>query len=269
MAGRRHASPRIIKPTVCFGVVLVFLWAFTGCTVPPVLFDVEADMFPASWDHPSILARGKSLVPAERQRSSRLVRRALKKYPASLVQETLQRVYVLQVLEYRGIRAGGTNSSKRIYLANQGINKGYTDSNMELTFHSEFSSVLLRKFGDRWDAEAWRKLNPPGFSYVGSGVEAIKSNKMSRRFDVDLFRNGFLYIYATSTLENDFNAFAGHLFMGDRELWRALENHPVLRAKADRVMQFYKSLHLRFNEPYFRNIASQNAQSVAPSGDSG
>jgi len=178
--------------------------------------------------------------------------KALGKYPTAVLDRHLDAVYVVARLRYRGITAGGTNSRNAVYLADS---TRYSRQAVENNFHAEFSSILLRQNHDRFDEAAWRAANPAGFAYRGvGGVDAIRDNAASLRNEDGLLEQGFFHQYATSDIEDDFNAFAARLFLGDDTLWKSANTYPRIKAKTDLTIAFYNSIDPTFTREWFERL---------------
>ena len=210
----------------------------------PVKTCFNTEMFSNEWstaEPPK--ARSVALDADAVDRARTIIERALSKYNSLLtLKSNLYAVYMLPDLgiwsstknDY--VSVSGTNSTDNVYLK---LAASFSDDWVECTFHCEFSSILLRKHATHyWDAAAWDALNPSDFEYGSSGVDAITQNAASKVFDPDLYAQGFLYPYAQSTPENDFNAFASCLFMLQDE-FKAACSHEKVRSKAHMVIDFY------------------------------
>ena len=219
-----------------------------------IVTSADASIFPESWRNSPIAASGEVLPDDQVERVRTVLARALKKYPAKVLQTHLKTVYVLAELRYSGVSTSGTNSRNSVYLKVGDDRQGFTEAHLESVFHAEFSSILLRNEKRRFDAEAWRAVNPPGFQYLGHGVEAIKQNKAGLELRESLHELGFFKEYSQSTLENDFNAFAALLFMGDRTRWAVVDGFPKIRRKADLAIAFFQTIDATFTEEYFRSL---------------
>ncbi|MCP5559975.1 MAG: hypothetical protein H7A55_19675 [Verrucomicrobiaceae bacterium] len=219
---------------------------------PQIIVDRAApDIFPESWRTPKINAQAEELS-AERQPQCRdLIERALAKYPTGVLRANLKKVYGLGSLQYSAVPTGGTNSRTAVYLVSK---DRYSLTAIEEIFHAEFSSILLRNFPHHLDSVAWQQLNPPGFHYRGSGVQAIKTQQASQRLRAALHEEGFLNEYGKASPEEDFNSFAGRLFLGDPALWNAIEHYPKVKAKAELAIAFYHKLDATFTHPFFLSL---------------
>lgn len=222
-----------------------------------IIFTADENIFPGEWLVPEINAKGESLSEGEIERSKIIIISALDKYPTQFLKYNLKNVYILKSLSYSGVNAGGTNSFDCVYIANDGVNMGYTDIIIEKEFHHEFSSIILRNYWYIFKESAWRQVNPAGFSYfdeAGGGVGAIKEGKTSSDFNVQAHESGFLYEYAESSLENDFNSFAENIFMGDDSFFNTVGNYEKLQMKLDLIVEFYNTIDPTFTLEYFKGL---------------
>lgn len=224
-------------------------------------------IFPKSWHSPAVAAAGTALSPAEIERVRPILRRGLAKYPPAVLAANLAAVYPLGSLRYRSVHTtSGTNSRDSVYLRIGSVKAGFTAAHIEGTLHAEFSSILLRNHPKLLDASAWNAANPPGFRYLGDGVDAVKQGKAGLQFRQDLLEKGFLTEYATSNLENDFNGISRRLFMGDTALWTLARQHPGIQAKLTLALAFYQRLDPALTEGFFRAQAPRAKPQAGPAG---
>ena len=209
------------------------------------------EIFPAQWRVPPISATAETLPIEQQARCRDILQKELAKYPAPVLEANLDGIYVLSRLSYQGVIAGGTNSRRKVYLV---MNEKFTDLRLAAYLHAEFSSILLRNHPEYLDQTAWKANNPPGFTYLGSGVQAIREKKASVHAADTLHPDGFLQQYGKASIEEDFNGFAGDLLMGESRLWTAMEKHPRINAKAHLAITFYTQLHPTLNETFFRSL---------------
>lgn len=214
----------------------------------------DAAIFPESWRGTPVAASGEALPEAEFERVRAILDRALKKYPPQILQTHLRAIYALAELRYSGVITAGTNSRSSVYLKFGDSGKGFTDTYVEGVFHAEFSSILLRNCADRFDRAAWQAANPPGFTYLGHGVEAVKQRKASLVRRDALHEQGFLVEYGQSTLENDLNGVAAALFNGDAALWEIAERFPRIKRKLELTLAFYQAIDPTFTDASFRSL---------------
>jgi hypothetical protein len=222
-------------------------------------FNFEPNIFPELWRAAPINAYGETVSVSEIKRSKPIITRAIDKYPETVL-HNLQAIYFLKQLKFYDVTYGGTNSTDRVYLVNQGISLGYTDKYLEQTFHHEFSSILMRKFPQYLDTTAWKNANHITFIYNDpeNGVGAIRNNQSSQELDSVLCRKGILTQYGGSSLENDVNTFAQNLFCPDKNFWYFVDHYPKIKKKTGLLIDFYTKLDSSFTEQYFRKLENQH-----------
>lgn len=223
-----------------------------------ISFSAAGKIFPDSWYSERIDAQAISLEASEFERSEEIVKVVLQDYPAELIQRNLKAVFVLKNITFYGQSFGGTNSIDTVYLSNEGVISGYTDFYLEQLFHAEFSSILLRNHKPSFDESEWIRNNPSDFTYGNGGVAALKENNASETFDTELNRMGFINEYATSSLENDFNAFAKNLFLPKEGFSNLVETYERIRNKRKQIIAFYNQLDSSLTQAYFDTILYPN-----------
>ena len=221
----------------------------------PIYFEVDEEAFPESWHSADIRAEGKDLDKDQIERSLKVLKITLAKYPIEVLKKNLKKIYVLNEIKFYGVAFGGTNSTDVVYLSNKGISKGYTDEYLERLFHAEFSSILLRNYKSNFPESQWLAANEPGTKYGKGGVSALKTKQSSESFDEDLHKKGFLNQYATSDVENDFNSFAKTIFKNEGDFWNLIKKYPRLKKKMEIIVAFYHQINEEFDLEYFQSVS--------------
>lgn len=225
---------------------------------PEIIVDrATSDIFPESWLTTKVSARAEPATGEEQQRGREIVDQALARYPEAVLSANLKKVYVVGQLEYSGVATGGTNSRNAVYVVSKAR---YSAAQIEGIFHAEFSSILLRNAPSYLDKAAWQQINPPDFTYLGSGVQAVKNQRASLRLSEAAHEEGFLHDYSKASPEEDFNSYAARLFMGDAALWSTMEKYPKVKAKADLTIAFYGKLETSFSREYFLSLRQSAAK---------
>lgn len=209
---------------------------------------------PTSWTKSPINGYVVPLDKDQMNRTVQVIEEAVSKYPPYIVNKNLKNIYLVKEMGFYGVKFGGTRSSDSVYITSQ---KSYSDESIEQLFHAEFSSILWKNYQSDFDSKKWAKLNPSGFTYTGTGVDALKINangNFANQEEKVLLRNGFLTEYAMSSLENDFNSFTKLMFLGDPTFWDKVDNYSQINKKFDLVIDFYASLDSTFTEEYFRSF---------------
>ena len=222
-----------------------------------IVFDpTPMDRFPSQWRTPEIAISATALPEHEYDRTKVVLEDALSKYPGTILANNLRETVVVQELGFSGVSASGTNSNDQVFLANGGARRGFTDKWLERVFHSELSSILLRNHASDFRNDRWHAVNPDSFSYGEGGIAAVKKGEIGKFFDPKLLKRGFLSQYAQSSLENDFNAFAGFLWLGEEKLWDASEKHPTIGIKLKLTIDFYQSIDSSIDADFFVGLAT-------------
>jgi hypothetical protein len=245
-------------------VVLIFFLPFYLLASPPdttingvsIRFGYTPYIFPESWRTAPINAKGEAITGKEIGRCKTVMTKALNKYPPVLLQYNLKAVYFLKNMQFFDVGYGGTNSTDKVYLTDDGVAEGYTDTYLEQTFHHEFSSILLRNYASKLDTVAWKAANDSRFSYNDpeDGVGAIRNNASSQELDTAICRRGMLTQYAMSGIENDVNTFAQNLFCPEKNFWAITTKYPAIKKKVTLLIQLYNSINPVFTEEYFRKF---------------
>lgn len=207
------------------------------------------------------------LIPPERalaepvsrhgaRRAKRLIQRALGVYPPLLVALYLDRVQVVGRLTC-GVPMAGTYGERSIFVVVGKHHEGYTDEFVSRIFHAELSSVLMRAHLSRFPFDEWRRANPPGFAYFGSGQRAIRAGRAENVLTPGHGHRSFLSEYAASSLENDFNSIAGALFSGKMSVQSLRAASPSIAHKTELTMQFYRAVCPVLTDEYFSQLACQ------------
>ncbi|HHG85158.1 MAG TPA: hypothetical protein ENJ82_10475 [Bacteroidetes bacterium] len=118
------------------------------------------------------------------------------------------------------------------------------------------SSVLLDHYGVSDFEKRWRRINLNDFTYFGVLHDSVK-NHLASGLELNIYahRQGFLYGYAKTTWENDFNSFAKYLLTDWKYFWYLLDDFPVLCEKALLTIEFYSHIDPRWNWEYFHSLA--------------
>ena len=207
-------------------------------------FTADEDLLPKSWRRVTINGKITGISDAELRRFPQLLRKALSRYPKSVITKNLKRIVLLESISFYGLEYGATYSTDTIYLSSKGRDLGYTDRYLIDGFHHEFSSILFRNY--RFPSRRWEMCNPSHFSYTGSGVDALRHGQTSLEGSEDLYWDGFLAGYSVSALEEDYNVYSGIAFSQPERLRQLIREYPRVREKFFVWLEFYRSI-----DPYF------------------
>ncbi len=212
-------------------------------------------MFPRRWYSDKIDARTVPVAESQIPRITRILQKAMAKYPVSVIKQNLESIYLVKSLTFYGLPFGGTFSvaKKRIYITDDPI-LNPSDDFIENLFHHEFSSILFRKHKRFADMRSWRRINPEDFRYGNGGTEAIRSGNSSMAYDTALHRSGFLNKYSQSSAEEDFEVFSQNIFNGGPVFWQIADKYEKIMKKTRIVISFFNRMDPVYTEEYFRGI---------------
>jgi len=199
----------------------------------------DADFFPTSWlrEPPSCIGVQFDLVEAPRVISD--IEEFMSAYDSIFLRQNLTDIYLLNKLKCYGQSYGGTNSISSVYLVVRTQDEGFTDQFLVSMLHSEFSSILMRNYP--FPEQEWRLINQDSFVYSENDIQVVEQDTIREQTE-DLFEEGFLTRYATTSVENDFNMFVEWLFTRGTELCEIRSRSERINRKAELTIEFYATI---------------------------
>src|SRR6266403_344511 len=167
-----------------------------------------------------------------------IIKSSLDKYPVSIL-KNIKKVYLLNTLASNGVSMGGTKYDGFIFIKVKGI----TDVNIEKTLHHEFCHILYFKYDNLFPTTEWMKNNK--IQYIGSGFKASYNGSDSKSHKPELFKEGFLYDYATISIDEDMASLAETLFFDIDKI--DIKNNQLLKNKYLLLISFYKKIDSNIN----------------------
>lgn len=261
---------------------------------PPILevtpfsidFPNTKDFMPKSWIDEPISAEIEPLDKSLQKEAETIILEALKKYPETLQGEFLSGVSLVGALRFYDVGYGGTYmaNGKRIILV---YRKSFNKTGFEQRFHHEFSSILLKKNKDLFEADRWEAANAPGFKYRAKGIIEEQTGDRSEAtrvlaeeqkktggsgsglldLNTNLMEQGFLTLYNRVSIEQDLNETAAHLFTNP-SLWTYAAAYPRIDHKVDVLIDFYRALDPTLDRLYFRTLNERAQPAPATSAPS-
>ena len=241
---------KLSRQTVATGITGLLLLmrpapAISQDTGPAIIrYEGTGNIFPASWLDKKTRARASAADTALFRNDSTLLYNALGMYPSWLIERELKNIFVVGKLSFNRQYFTGTNSKDAVYIAGEG------NSDIEKTFHHEFSSILLRNHSDLQLEKEWRSLSPA--LRQGNSASAVQAGLYSVDFDSSLCVRGYLSPYSLSNWENDFNIYAENIFAGGAAFWAIADHYPSVSTKMKLVVGFYHSIWPGYTETFFR-----------------
>lgn len=246
------------------GILIIFILGFSSIEAQEentfllggdptiVVYPTSTKVFPCKWRKKKTNPRIQSIHPDEIERTNEALTKALDKYPEHILHKYLQQVFVFRSMAFFGLEYGGTYHKKKVYITNNGVEKGYSNEYIEGTLHHEFSSILLKHNRKYFNKKAWHAANPADFEYGDGGLAALQTASASLKLDTSLFEKGFLNQYSMASVEEDFNCYMEYLFLSDDGFWAAWQHYEPIRKKTDVIISFLQQLDSQYNLEYFR-----------------
>jgi hypothetical protein len=197
-----------------------------------------AIFFPTSWNTHDT-CRGEPLDFDTVSHIIPVVKRFTAAYSQDILRRNLSNIYLLGRLVCGGHDYGGTYTGRSVYVVSRALDDGFSDAFVYSVLHAEFSSILMHNYP--FPAQEWAAINEPSFIYSDNAPQMVDQPEMYDRSDA-LFSGGFLRLYATTSLENDFNELAEWLFDQSDELCGYRRQYARVEQKAALAIRFYQSV---------------------------
>jgi hypothetical protein len=215
-----------------------------------VVLSPEGDIFPVSWGDRDLNPKFVPLSRNKYERTERLLKQAMSKYPSQVIRDNLNTIYVFDELTLSNQKIGGTIAPSTVYL----VNNGTSDFEFEKSFHHEFAHLLFFNYQSLFDANKWIENNSDDFLYGKSGFDVMLAGKSSKKYDYDLYKKGFLYEYAMADIYEDFASIAENIFVeSPLFLFVAGEFKPI-NNKFRMIVAFYRNIDSSFKWEYYRQL---------------
>lgn len=247
-----------------------------------ITFPENRSFLPKSWIEEPIDASIEALDLELKNEAEAILKRAIKKYPAKLLERSLKGVAVVGSLRFYNVGYGGTYmaNSRRIVLV---YRETFDAKGFEQRFHHELSSLLLKQNEALFEAKRWTSANRPDFSYRAAGTVEEQTGDRSEatrvlaaeqkktggsgssllQLDTNLMKEGFLTPYNLVSIEQDLNETAAHLFTNP-DLWQLCLLHPRIDQKVDVLIDFYRALDQSLDRRYFRELTTEDTTATKP-----
>jgi len=224
----------------------------TTCRTSIVLYSERVDL-PATWKQDKHKVRMLPMESAGVSGAFTAVQDALSKYPPAML-SNLREVVLCGAIYVSNVEVGGLYDFRASRICVVGGARAGTSHDIEASVHHEFSSLLF--WGNRhcFDLERWRSCNEPGFEYSEDAIAAIEGDSAFVDLDTTLARAGFINQYATTSLENDVNEVATHLFASTAGEWHAAKRYSRVARKVQQLIAFYQTLDPSLSPQYFEDL---------------
>lgn len=167
----------------------------------------------------------------------------LDKYPKTVLDETLRRIWFYDDLLVDGVDFAGTYGENEVFISISDL------QSIGLTIHHEISTLLLMKYP--FDITGWVNSSSEKVPYQLSFESSTKDYSLLG--NEELFTEGYLSQYSTKDPENDFNMYAETIFSNPEVMEKLVNTYPKIKERYEHVKKFYLSIDSEF-QPVFSKI---------------
>ena len=173
------------------------------------------------------------------------LRTALSVYPDGFLRQMLHRVAVAGDITVLGEPAGGLFHGDMVAISYFNVGDPASAAFDSDTLHHELSSIV--RAHATFNVSAWTAANPPNFHYLDfDSYKNVLADPGSVDGSEALHRDGFVALYGTTSLDNDWNTYAEKVFGHGQEFGREIRNFPAMQAKTRQLMDIYLSFDPAF-----------------------
>ncbi len=218
--------------------------------------DLQARIAPlvALPDRPTYLADlPASLAPPAAQ----ALAAALAIYPPGFVDKRVAVIALAGQITLWNIQAGGFFVADTIALNAHDVTTPGGQTFLADSFHHELSSIIRNEA--LFNVTDWTAANPPNFSYASmDDYKKILAQRPPVEGDAALHAQGFVSLYGTTSLDNDWNTYAERVFGHAQTFAAEIAAFPRMRGKTRQLLDIYARLDSRL-ERFFATTGLRGA----------
>ena len=171
---------------------------------------------------------------------------ALAIYPPGFVDKLVHRIALAGQIKLWNTQVGGFFVADTIALNTHDVASPGGETFLADSFHHELSSIVRNQI--LFNVSDWTANNPAGFAYASlDEYKRILAQRPSVEGDDVLHAKGFVSLYGTTSLDNDWNTYAERVFGHPRDLANEIKRFPRMRDKARQLLTVYRRLDPRFD----------------------
>ena len=182
---------------------------------------------------------------------------ALAIYPPGFIDKRVTRLALAGQITLWNTQVGGFFATDTIALNAHDVSTPGGETFFADSFHHELSSIIRNEI--LFNVSEWTAANPPNFTYASmQDYKKILTQRPSVEGDATLHAQGFVSLYGTTSLDNDWNTYAERVFGHAREHAALIEQFPKMREKTRQLLDIYGKLDPRL-EQYFTTTGLRGA----------
>lgn len=199
------------------------------------------------------------LSETEMPLAQRSVERAIWALPEGVLEQTVRNLYVVADVrtsngcDIAGFAAGYDGEAASVVVEHRRGRR---------TVYHELGHALHFRYRSLFPLTDWTALVPSD-GYFGSGRKYIEAGVSHRDYSPDLLARGFVTGYASSSLEEDVAELFEAIMVGDPRLTAALQDSPLVAAKARLLAGFLRVIDPTFSDDYLARLRAERAAQEA------
>ena len=187
---------------------------------------------------------------------------ALAVYPPGFVDKLVHRIALAGQITLWNTQVGGFFVADAIALNAHDVASSGGETFLADSFHHELSSIVRNQV--LFNVSDWTANNPVGFAYASlDEYKRILAQRPPVDGDDALHTQGFVSLYGTTSLDNDWNTYAEQVFGHPRDLADEIRRFPRMRDKTRQLLNVYRRLDPRFG-PLFDATGLSQTSGVGP-----
>ncbi len=197
-------------------------------------------------DRPTTLT---DLPAATEQPSLDALASAITRYPSGFIDKLVQRIALAGQITLWNTQVGGFFAANTIALNAHDVTTPGGQTFLADSFHHELSSIVRNQ--TLFNVSDWTAANPPNFAYATTAVyKSILTQRPSVEGNDTLHTQGFVSLYGTTSLDNDWNTYAERVFGHPRDFAAQITHFPKMALKTRQLLDIYTKMDPRF-EAFF------------------
>ena len=183
---------------------------------------------------------------------------ALAVYPPGFVDRLVHRIALAGQITLWNTQVGGFFVADTIALNAHDVASSGGETFLADSFHHELSSIVRNQV--LFNVSDWTANNPVGFAYASlDEYKRILAQRLPVDGDDALHAQGFVSLYGTTSLDNDWNTYAERVLGHPRDLADEIRRFPRMRDKTRQLMSVYRRLDPRFGPLFDATGLSQTS----------
>ncbi len=197
----------------------------------------------AHYDRPVSIS---DLPSDTQQQAIKALTNAVVVYPPGFVDKLVKRIALAGQITLWNTEVGGFFVAGIIALNAHDISSPGGETFLADSFHHELSSIVREHV--LFNVSDWTASNPVGFNYTSlDDYKKVLVHRPPVEGDEALHAQGFVSLYGTTSLDNDWNTYAERVFGHPREFAAEIKRFPKMQSKTRQLLDIYSKSEPRLD----------------------